>query len=638
MFFSLFLLSVLFVFPTDLTHRVSTVFASYGDFGLSASPSAIIISQGGTSSSTISVSGQVDYSGNVTFSIADTFDSLNIRVGTTPSFVVISAAHGSATSMLQVSASSWVRPGSYTISLLAFDGTIQHSTTIVLTVTGQDFAITSSPTRLTFPVRQNTTQTANIMVSSLGGFSGDVNLTMLVGSYDLRVAQEPSASPSSRKVSITPSGPISFPLAISVNSSMIATAYTARIDGVAHTSTGNPHRLEFDITIGPDFNLTDTMKSMIVHQGAMSVATVTVNSLNGFADEVAMYVGPISGDPNPDFVFYPPSSTPSPGGTGITHLTVRADSHTGLGTYSVWIEASDVTGGLLAESLPFNVTVVGPVTGPDFTIYADPANQQTTIGSVVTSTINLFGENGFTGPLTLFADYGFGASLNPLSLSLPSRANVTSTLTVNIPAPGPGGNSACAVWWYNCGGQAIIVVASDSTGFSHWTWANITATPFSVVASPARHLLKAGSAATFNVTVEGIGKFNDTVTLSTRTSGGVLATLSNSRLNFSAAQSSLSSNLTVSVPAGTPDGDYAVQITGTYLRPAYICSCAPKYPLNYTVPIDVVVTSQASSASTIFGLQPIEFYSIVAAIVAGAIILVSYLLVWRRKPTQIAQG
>jgi hypothetical protein len=129
-----------------------------------------------------------------------------------------------------------------------------------------------------------------------------------------------------------------------------------------------------------------------------------------------------------------------------------------------------------------------------------------------------------------------------------------------------------------------------------------------------------------------------TLTLSTRTSGGVLATLSNSRLNFSAAPSSLSSNLTVSVPVGTPDGDYAVQITGTYLRPAYICSCAPKYPLNYTVPIDVFVTSKASSASTIFGLQPIEFYSIVAAIVAGAIILVSYLLVWRRKPTQIAQG
>jgi len=612
--------------------------ASYGDFTLSASPSAISVSQGGASASTITVSGQVGYSGNVTFSIAKTYDSLNIPVSTTPSFVVISATQPSATSMLQISTNSWVRPGNYTISLLAFDGTIQHSIQIGLRVTGQDFAITSSPTRLTFPVSHNTTQMASIIVSSLGGFSGDVNLTISVGSYDLRVTQEPAASPSSTKVSITPSGPMSFQLAVSVNSSMIATTYTARIDGVAHTSTGLSHRLELSIIVGPDFNLTDTMKNMIVHQGAMSVAPVIVTSLNGFVDEVAMYAGPISGNPNPDVRFYPASVTLSSGGTSITHITARADSHTGLGTYSFWIEAADVTGGFLAESLPFSVTVEGPVTGPDFTIYADPANPSTSIGSTVTSTINLFGENGFTGPLTLFADYGTGANLNPVSISLLSRVNVTSTLTVNIPAPNPnriGGD--CSVWWYNCGGQAVIVVASDSTGFSHWTWVNITATPFSLVASPARQVLKAGSAATFNVTVNGIGKFNDTVTLTT-VSQGVAATLSNSLLNFSAAPSSLSSSLTVNVPLGTHDGDYVVQIKGTYLRPIYICSCAPKYALNYTIPGDVLVTSTASSAPTIFGLQLIAFYEIVAAAGAGAVILSSYLVVRRGKPTRTTNG
>jgi hypothetical protein len=290
----------------------------------------------------------------------------------------------------------------------------------------------------------------------------------------------------------------------------------------------------------------------------------------------------------------------------------------------------------LAESLPFNVTVEGPVTGPDFTIYSDPAHPSTSIGS--TSTINLFAENGFTGPLNLFADYGTGARLTPLSVSLRSRVNVTSTLTVNIPAPNPNGiGGDCSVWWYNCGGQAVLVVASDSTGFSHWTWVNITATPFSVVASPVRQVLKAGPAATFNVTVNGIGKFNDTVTLST-VSQGVAVTPSNSLLNFSAATIALSSKLTVNVPLGTPDGDYVVQIKGTYPRPIYICSCAPKYALNYTVPVDVLVTSTASSAPTIFKLQPIAFYGIVAAAGAGVVILSSYLVVRRGKPTRTTNG
>jgi hypothetical protein len=530
--------------------------------------------------------------------------------------------------MLQISTYNWVRPGNYTISLLAFDGTIQHSTQISLRVTGQDFAITSSPNRLNFPVNQNTAQTTSIIVSSLGGFNGDVNLTISVGSYDLRVTQEPSASPSSTKVSVTPSTPTSFQLAVSVNSSMIATTYTARIDGVGRTSTGFSHRLEVSIIVGPDFNLTDNMKNMIVRQGAMSVATVMVSSLNGFVDEVGMYAGPISGNPNPDVSFYPPTLTLSSGGTSITHIAARADSRTGLGTYSFWIEASDVTGGFSAESLPFNVTVVGSVTGPDFTIYADPAHPSTSIGSTVTSSINLLGVNGFTGSLSLFADYGTGASLNPISVSISSRVNVTSTLTVNTPAPnlsGIGGD--CSVWWYKCGGQSIIVIASDSTGFSHWTWVNITATPFSVVASPAKQVLKAGSAATFSVTVNGIGKFNDTVTLST-VSQRVAATLNNSLLNFSAAPSSLSSTLTVNV----------VQIKGTYLRPIYICSCAPKYALNYTVPVDVLVTSTASSAPTIFGLQPVEFYGIVAAAGAGVVILSSYLVVRRGKPTRTTNG
>ena len=118
----------------------------------------------------------------------------------------------------------------------------------------------------------------------------------------------------------------------------------------------------------------------------------------------------------------------------------------------------------------------------------------------------------------------------------------------------------------------------------------------------------------------------------------VSANLGKSVLNFSGAPTSLGSNLTVSVLSGTPDGTYVVWVTATYLRPEYICSCAPKDALAFTLPVQVLVTSTASAAPTIFGLQPAEFYGIVAAAGAGAVILSSYLVVRRGKPTRTTDG
>ena len=554
--------------------------------------------------------------------------------------------------MLQISTYNGVRPGNYTIPLEGYDGIIQHSFQVHLQVTGQDFAITSIPTRLTFPVRQNTTQTASIIVSSLGGFTGDVNLTISVGSYFPSVTQEPSASLSSMKVSITPSVPMSFPLAISVNSSMVAAPYQAQVTGVARTTSGVSRGGGFNIVIGPDYNMTSTVKNMIVHQGAWAVATLTFTSLNGFAGGVNMYAGTISvNPPNPDIPVYPADTLLSSGGTNITRIVAKADSRTGLGTYSVWIETTADTG-WVAESMPFNVTVEGPLTGPDFTIYANPVHLSTSLGSTVTSTVNLVGTNGFTGPLNLFTAYGIGAGLNPRTVSLIPLVNVTSTLTVNVPLNrGQGGGYT--LWWFASGVYSTLVIASDPTGLAHGAWVNVTATPFTVVASPASQGLKAGSTAKFNVAVNGIGQFNNTVTLSARVLyanpvvqiGGstsdatffVTATLSKSMLNFSGAPTSLNSNLTVTVLSGTPDADYAIWITATYLRPEYICPCAPKDALAFTVPVHLLVTSDASASPTIFGLQPIEFYGIVAALGAGVAILASYLVVWRKKPNPFAQ-
>ena len=610
---------------------------SYGDFGLSASPSTIIVAQGGASASTITVAGQGGYSGNITFSIAETYDSIDIHVASTPSFVVISVAQPSANSMLKISTYNSVRPGNYNITLEAYDGTNQHSLEVRLQVTGQDFAITSSPTRLTFPVRQNTTKTASIIVYSIGGFSGNVNLTVSIGSSYPGVTQEPSPSLISTMVSITPSTPMSFQLAISVNSSMIAAPYQAQITGVARTTSGVARGGGLNIIVGPDFNMTTTVKNLIVHQGAWAVAALTLTSLNGFAGGVNMYAGTISvNPPNPDIPIYPADATLSQGGIKVTRIVAKADSRTGLGTYSVWIEATADTGWIL-EAMPFSVTVEGPLTGRDFTIYADPVRMSTFLGSTVTSTVNLVGDNGFNGPVTLYAAYGTGASVTPGSVTLSSTNNVTSTVTVNIPHDrGQGGGYT--LWWFASGVYSTLVIASDPTGLAHGTWVNVTATPFSVVPNYPKLQAEPGSTATFQFAVKAIADFNDTVTMSANGSQ-LRATFSSPELNFSLAPT-LYPNLNVTVPLGTRNGDYVIQVAATYMKPEYVCSCAPKDALTLTVPVDVLVVSPTSSTpvSTIFGLSPIEFYGIIIAAAAGVVILASYLVFSRRKPSRTTQG
>ena len=651
--FSLLLLSIALAPSMDrLSVPVQRLSAPSQSFTLKALTPTLNASQGMLSFSTIMVTGYGGYTGNVSLSVASGSNTENLTVSFNPTVAKLSAAQPSVNSTITIFVSPRTLSGTNYIVILGYDGASYGSTDIYIYVTGLDFAISAHPSRLTFTggVLENLQTT--VQVTSADGFSGDVNMTMSVSSNFPGVYVMPLVAPNSTKVSLTPAVSATFQLMISVNASVLPAPYNVQITGVVQ-APGRvlSHAFFVSAIVGPDFTMSTGITNVIVHQGAMAVSTITFTSLNGLVGGIMLEYGPISVQPpNPSTEFFPSYPLLAPDGTNTTRLVVSADSRTGLGTYVGFVEA---TVGWIGRSLAVNITVEGPVTGPDFTIYVDPVHISTSLGSTVTSTINLLGTNGFTGPLTLFAGYGIGASLNPTYASLIPRVNATSTLTVDVPLNrGEGGGYT--LWWFASGVYSTLVIASDSTGFAHGAWVNVTATPFTVVASPASQGLKAGSTAQFNVRVNGIGQFNDTVSLSAKVSGVnpaaqiggstsdvsflVSANLSKSVLNFSGAPTSLGSNLTVSVLSGTPDGTYVVWVTATYLRPEYICSCAPKDALAFTLPVQVLVTSTASAAPTIFGLQPAEFYGIVAAAGAGAVILSSYLVVRRGKPTRTTDG
>jgi hypothetical protein len=646
-------LAALLVVPDGLVSRGS---ATTGDFAVSASPNTLSLAHGALSTLTITISGQGGYRGNISLTTAGTY-GLEISVLFSPSILEVNATHQIVNSDATILVYQWTVPGNYIIDVEAYDGVVQHTVQIDLTVTGQDFAITSSPTRLDFPLDQNKTENTSVTVASLGGFSGMVNLTISVGSNYPPVLQIPSGSPSSKDVSISPTASATFQLAISVNSSMVAHAYVVQITGVGATTTRFPHNYEFTIVIGPDFNMSMSTRNLFVRQGGTAVSTLNFASINDFVGSIGYYSGliPVDG-PNPNITFVPNGAIMlQSGGANSSSILVRADSRTGIGTYSVGIEANEVTGPYdyyIGEFLPYTITVAPPMTPPDFIMYADPARLSTSLGSTVNSTINLIGNNGFAGSVTLSASSQATTSLNPGSVTVSSTINKTSTLTVNI--PGPISNGGLPAWWYASGVYSVNVTASDASGFSHTSWVNVTATPFSIQPRQTQLRLVAGSAATVDLTVNGIGEFNDTVTLSaseipvltgtqmqTIAPLGLTATLSNSLLNFSRAPSSLSSTLTINTLSETPGGDYVIQVTATYMRPDYYGSSAPKTALSYTLPVHILVTSSTgSSTPTVFGLEPIEFYGIIATVAVAIAISSSYLVLrrQRRMPASRAYG
>ncbi|HEX4920149.1 MAG TPA: hypothetical protein VFV92_05355, partial [Candidatus Bathyarchaeia archaeon] len=341
------------------------------------------------SSSTITVTAEGAYQGNVTLLIAETYDSIDISVHFTPQVLQLNSTHPTVNSLASISVSQLTVPGSYMIDVEAYDGIAQHSSQISLMVTGQDFSISASPSRIDVPTGQNKTLDATVSVTSIGGFSGSVSLTVTVSSSYPQVPMLPNATLSANTVTISPSSPASLQLAISVDSSIVAHQYSIEVDGIGPTTAGVLRLSVVTVVVGADFNISLQTSNLVVHQGSIKVATLTFTSINGYVGTIAAYSGLISvNPPNPDIQLYPSSPSLLPGGTNSSLIVVKTDSRTGIGTYHVAIEADDGPyGGHLGGGLAYTVTVEGPATGPDFTMHADPVQLSAGLGAIVNSTI-----------------------------------------------------------------------------------------------------------------------------------------------------------------------------------------------------------------------------------------------------------
>jgi hypothetical protein len=402
-------------------------------------------------------------------------------------------------------------------------------------------------------------------------------------------------------------------------------------------------------TVGPDFSISASSANLIVHQGTLATSTITFTSLNGFAGGIMLLLEPFSAlPPDPKNRFFPSFPMLVPGGTNSTELVVIADQFTGLGTFNAWVDAStsvQVGFGWVSHSFPMTITVEGPVTGPDFALSSQPSHGYVSIGSTTTSAISLNSINGFRGALSLQVEgYGLSGSLSPTSGTISPWTSASSTLTIT--APTPYQIDGYPLWYPASGDGSLLVIASNSTGFSHGVWVNETVSPVSVVPSPTQLYIPTGSSATSQIVVSGLSGFNLTVAMSAVISpSGLTASLSNSFINFSASIAPVSLALTINVSSTAAQRDYVVLVTATSMSHQWFCQCS-YYNITYTTPIHVRAVAPSgppsgpgsnpsaqpnASTAGIFGLPSTEFYGIVGAAATALVISAGYLGFRRRK-------
>jgi subtilase family serine protease len=143
--------------------------SSTPSFTLSASPSSVTITQGGSGTSTITVTDLGGFSGSVTLAAS------GLPSGVTAGF---SPNPTTGTSTLTLTVSATATTGTSTVTITGTSGSLTATTTVSLTVNAAgtpNFTISASPASLT--ITQGSNGTSTITITSQNAFSSAVTLT-----------------------------------------------------------------------------------------------------------------------------------------------------------------------------------------------------------------------------------------------------------------------------------------------------------------------------------------------------------------------------------------------------------------------------------------------------------------------------
>lgn len=376
----------------NLTATTQVTVAVHGpSFLLSASPNSVQLNQGGSATSTVTITPQYGFTGNVNLSVA------GLPSGMSASF---SPPSTTGTSTLTLTASNTAAGGTGTLTITGTSGNLTETSTVSLSIHAPSFVLSSSGT---LNLGQGTSGLASIYVSPQYGFTGSVNLAVSGLPQGVTAAFSPNPTTNSSTLTLTASS----------NATVGASALT--ITGASGSLTATT-ALVLNVA-APAFTLTHP-GNLNIGQGTSGTAYIGVSPQYGFAGNVTFSV---AGLPSGVTALW----NPNPATSGST-LTLTAGSTATPGTQTVTI-----TG--VSGSQTVTTTLTLGIYAPTFTL-ADVGTVDLGQGTSATTSVEVNPQYGFTGKVNLSVS-GLPSGVTASFAPNPTTGFSTLTLTAGNSVP-----------------------------------------------------------------------------------------------------------------------------------------------------------------------------------------------------------
>jgi len=380
---------------TTINLTVNT--AAQPNFTIGASPSSVVVTQGGNGTSTVTVTSQNSFSSATTLSASGLPSGVTAAFSTNP---VTPPANGSATSTLTLTASATATTGTATVTVTGTSGSLTHSTAISLTV--------NSSVGLQTAVFDNTLKAPKCVNVSSGCDSGP---SLLLGRDTLAGGSEPN-QPNT------------------INSSC-----ADGTSGTFHSDESND-RIVVSTTDGSTLAAGKTVK-----------VSATVWAYSGFtSDHLDLYYTANANSPTWTLI-----GTITPAAAGAQTLSANYTLPSGSlqavrAQFRYLGSASSCTSGAYSDHDDL-IFAVG-AGAPGFSVSASPSSVSVQQGTNATSTITVTSQNGFNSATTLSVSglpSGVTAAFSTNPVTPPANGSATSTLTFTASSTATVGTSTVTV-------------------------------------------------------------------------------------------------------------------------------------------------------------------------------------------------
>jgi hypothetical protein len=392
-----------------------------------------------------------------------------------------------------------------------------NSGSFTISGTGAGFSLAPAATPIT--VFQSANVTDNILVTSFGGFTGNVTLaaTGLPTGVTASFATNPTTAASV--------------LTFTANATAPAGTSIVTVTGTSGATTATT-TIGLNVTATPTYTIAPSAATLAVTQGTSGTDTITITAGTGFSSSVAFTA---SGLPTGVTAAF----SPNPTTTGSAVLTLTAS-----GTAAVGGPVTVTVTGTVGTATQTTTIALTVNQAPGFTLAAAPAAVTVGQGSTNTSTVTVTPVAGFTGSVTLAAT-GLPAGVTAAFGTNPTTGTSVVTFTATATATT---------------GPATVTITGTSGSVTATATISLTVAPpptFALAATPAALSIVQGNTGTSTVTVTGTNGFNGGVTLAaTGLPTGVTAV-------FTTNPTTTSTVVTFTVTATAPAGTANVTITGT---------------------------------------------------------------------------